>query len=172
MKFTFRLYFYWVSIFLIFYIGVLSVIYLFWGLNMNFWQILLAFLIAGMIPPAIITVYFSKRLNYMESDDMNPPEFSGQKKAIFKYKGRTKQPFDEVLQRVDRQWIVSYSDRENCVLKFRTDARMTSWGFGGYIKMYEGEKVIVIVYPIFPKSKRERIMVNQIIRIMGTILNH
>ena len=171
MKFTYRLYFYWVSIFLIFYIGVLSVIYLFWGIYIDFWQMLLVFIIVGMIPPVIITAYFSKRLNYMESDDMNPPEFTGQKKAIFNFKGRSKCPFDEVLQRIDRQWIVSYSDRKNCVVKFRTDARMTSWGFGGYIKMAEGEKVTVIVYPMYPKSRRERIMVNKIMRSMRTIFN-
>lgn len=171
MKFTYRLYFYWVSIFLIFYIGVLSVIYLFWGIYIDFWQILLVFIIVGMIPPVIITAYFSKRLNYMESDDMKPPEFTGQKKAIFNFIGRSKCPFDEVLQRIDRQWIVSYSDRKNCVVKFRTDARMTSWGFGGYIKMEEGEKVTVIVYPMYPKSRRERIMVNKIMRIMRTIFN-
>lgn len=143
---------------------------MFWGLSMNFWQILLVFVIVGMIPPAIITAYFSKRLNYMESNDINPPEFSGQKKAVFKFKGRTKCPFDEVLQRVDRQWIISYSDRKNCVVKFRTDSRMTSWGFGGYIKMEQGENVTVIVYPIFPESKREKIMVNQILRIMRTVI--
>lgn len=170
MKFTFRLYLYWVSIFLIFYIGILAVIYLFWGLDVNFWQVLLVFVIVGMIPPAFITAYFSRRLNYMESDNINPPDFSGQKKATFNYKSRTKFPFDEVMQRVDRQWIISYSDRKNCVVKFRTDSRMTSWGFGGYIKMEE-EKVVVIVYPMFPKSKREKIMVNQILRIMSSVLN-
>ncbi|MDD4008916.1 MAG: hypothetical protein PHQ67_03780 [Fermentimonas sp.] len=171
MQFTFRLYFYWVSIFLIFYIGILAAIFVFWGLNMNFWQILLVFFIVGMIPPAIITGYFWKRLNYMESDNVSPPVFSGQKKATFKYKGQAKFPFDDILQRIDRQWIVSYSDRKNCILKFRTDARMTSWGFGGYIKMVDGENITVIIYPMFPKSKREKIMVNQIIRVMSTILN-
>lgn len=170
MKFAFRLYFYWVFIFLIFYIGVLSAIYLFWGYDMRFWQILLVFVIVGMIPVAIVTAYFYRRLNYMESEDINPPVFSGQKKASFEYKGRTECPFDEVLQRVDRQWIISYSDRKNCVVKFRTDSRMISWGFGGYIKM-EQDKVVVMVYPMFPKSRREQIMLNQTLRIMRTVLN-
>ena len=106
----------------------------------------------------------------MESENLNPPDFSGQKKATFKFKGRTKCPFDEVLQRIDREWIISYSDRKNCILKFRTDARMTSWGLGGYISMEEEENVVVIIYPLFPNSKREKIMVNQTLRIMRTIL--
>ncbi len=170
MKFTSRLYFYWVSIFLIFYIGILTVVFLLWGLNVNFWKILLVFVLVGMIPPGLITLYFSRRLNYMESENLNPPNFSGQKKATFKFKGRTKCPFDEVLQRIDREWIISYSDRKNCILKFRTDARMTSWGLGGYISMEEEENVVVIIYPLFPNSKREKIMVNQTLRIMRTIL--
>lgn len=171
MKFTYRLYLYWVSIFLVFYIGILSIIFLFWGIFINLWQILLVFFIVGMIPPVIITAYFSKRLNFMESDDINPPKFSGLEKAVLNYKGRSNSPFDEILQRIDRQWIVSYSDRKNCVVKFRTDARVTSWGLGGYIKMEEDEKVLVIVYPLNPKSSRERILVKKILDINRTILN-
>ncbi len=171
MDFTTRLYFYWVSIFLIFYIGALTMILIFWGLDIDFWQICVVFFVVGMIPPGIITAYFSKRLDYMESGKIEPPNFSGQKKATFTFKGKTINPFDEVLQRVDRQWIISYSDRENRVLKFRTDSRMSSWGLGGYLKMEKDDVVEVIVYPMFPKSKRERIMVNQVLRIMGSILN-
>jgi hypothetical protein len=143
---------------------------LFWGLNMNFWQILLVFAIVGMLPPAILTAYFYKRLNYMESDNIDPPQFTGQREATYKYNGRTKYPFDEILQRIDRQWIISYSDRKNCVLKFRTDARMRSWGVGGYIKMDENENLLVIIYPMFPKYKRERILVDQLFLIMKNVL--
>lgn len=142
---------------------------------MNIWQVILVFVIVGMIPPAILTAYFSKRLNYMESDNIDPPQFKGQKKEVFNFKSNTKYPFDEVLQQVDRQWIISYSDRKNRVLKFRTDSRMVSWGLGGYMKMTDDDeeglyRVEVIVYPMYPKSKRERVMVSQILRIIRTIL--
>jgi hypothetical protein len=90
---------------------------------------------------------------------------------VFRFKGRTEHPFDEVLQRVDRQWIISFSDRANRTLKFRTDARMVSWGIGGYLKMDDNDSVTVIVYPMFPRSKREKIMINQVLRIMRSILN-
>jgi hypothetical protein len=68
MRFTFRLYFYWVSIFLIFYAGVLGLMSLFWGLNMNFWQILLVFAIVGMLPPAIKGLIHRKWLNDAERE--------------------------------------------------------------------------------------------------------
>jgi len=171
MRFTLRLFCYWVSIFLVFFIGVSAVLFFLWGLRVELWQAALAFFIVGMIPPGIITLYFSRRLDYMESNNLNPPSFSGQKKAVFQFKGRTKCPFDEVLQRVDRQWIISFSDRKNQILKFRTDARMVSWGMGGYLKMEDEETVIVIVYPIRPKSKREKLLVNHTLRLMHTILN-
>lgn len=170
MNFTVRLYFYWVSIFLMFYIGVLLVINFFWGLHMNLWQIVLVFIIVGMIPPALMTSLFAKRLNYMESDDITPPEFSSQKTDMLKYTGRNDLPFDEVLQIIDRQWIISYSDRKNRVLKFRTDSRMASWGLGGYIRMDEGENLLMIVYPMYPRSKREIKLVNQVLLLMRTIL--
>jgi hypothetical protein len=64
----------------------------------------------------------------------------------------------------------SYEEWKNCVLKFRTDARMRSWGFGGYIKMDENENLLVIIYPMFPKYKRERIMVDQLFLIMKNVL--
>lgn len=169
MNFTIKLYSYWVSIFLIFFLGVISIIFLFWGLNVSFWQAVLVFVIAGMIPPAIMTFYYSKRLNYMESDNIEPPQFEGQKKATFLIKRNNKSSFDEVLQKIDRQWIISYSDRKNGVLKFRTDARMTSWGLGGYAKMEEDDKVLVIIYPVHPSSAREKKMVVQTLRIMRTI---
>jgi hypothetical protein len=44
MRFSTRLFLYWVSIFLMFYVGVIAVI----------------FFIVGMIPPGLITFYFSK----------------------------------------------------------------------------------------------------------------
>jgi hypothetical protein len=160
-----------VSIFLIFYIGIQVVVYFLWGMRVEAWQGVLVFLIVGVIPPALITAFFSKRLDYMESEKLEPPSFSGQKKAVFQFKGRSDSPFDEVMQRIDRQWIISYSDRKNRILKFRTDARMTSWGLGGYLKMEGEETVTVIVYPIRPRSKRDRLFVNQTLRLVHSVLN-
>lgn len=172
MKFTIRLFLYWVSIFLIFFIGTQLVAFLLWNMYVEPWQGILVFLIVGVIPPAVFTSFFYKRLDYMESEKLDPPSFRGQKKAVFHFSGRTKCPFDEVLQRVDRQWIISYSDRTNRILKFRTDARMISWGMGGYLKMEDEEKVTVIVYPVRSGSKREKLFVNQTLRLMHAILNH
>ena len=170
MKFTFKLYLYWVSIFLTFFVGVILMVYLLWGFRPIIWQVGLVFFIVGMIPPGIITLFFAKRLDYMESDDPNPPSFSGQKMEKFHFKGRTGQPFDEVLQRIDRQWIVSYSDRQKGILKFRTDARMTAWGLGGYVKMEERETLLVIIYPIQHRSNREKLMMDQLLLLMKSVL--
>lgn len=170
MKFTIRLYLYWVSIFLTFFMGVVLVVYFLWGVWGDLLQMGLVFFIVGMIPPAILTLFLAKRLDYMESDDTNPPSFSGQKTELFHFKGRTEQPFDEVMQRVDRQWIISYSDRKKGILKFRTDARMAAWGLGGYMKMEDKESILVIVYPIRPRSKRERLMVDQLLLLMKSVL--
>ena len=170
MKFTTRLYLYWVSIFFIFFISVIAVTSLLWGMNFAFWQAALVFIIVGIIPPAIVSSFFFKRLDYMESDDINPPSFSGQKKATFKIKTRSNVPFDELMQRVDRQWIISYSDRENKVLKFRTDSRVMSWGIGGYVKMHGEDSVFVVVYPIYENSRRDELFMNQTLRLMHAIL--
>jgi hypothetical protein len=150
--------------------GVVLVVYFLWGVWGDLLQMGLVFFIVGMIPPAILTLFLAKRLDYMESDDTNPPSFSGQKTELFHFKGRTEQPFDEVMQRVDRQWIISYSDRKKGILKFRTDARMAAWGLGGYMKMEDKESILVIVYPIRPRSKRERLMVEQLLLLMKSVL--
>lgn len=170
MKFTIKLYLYWVLIFLTFFVGVIFVVYMLWDFRPIFWQMGLVFFIVGMIPPGIITLFFAKRLDYMESDDSNPPSFSGQRTELFRFKGRTEQPFDEVLQRIDRQWIISYSDRKKGILKFRTDARMAAWGLGGYIKMEDKDTFLVIVYPVQPRSKREKLMVEQLLLLMKSVL--
>lgn len=171
MRFSRRLYWYWVIIFLIFYVGILTVVSLFWGLGAKLWQISLVFILVGMIPPALITAFFIRRLDYMESDSIDPPSFPGQQKAVFHFKGRSLKPFDEVMQRIDRQWIISYSDRYNKVLKFRTDARMTSWGLGGYLKMGDDGQITVIVYPVRSYSKRDELSVNQTLRLIHSILS-
>jgi hypothetical protein len=106
----------------------------------------------------------------MESEELDPPTFSGQQRAVFHFKGRGQKPFDEVMQRIDRQWIISFSDRRNRVLKFRTDARMTSWGLGGYLKMGEDGEITVIIYPVRSYSKRDEISVNQTLRLIHAIL--
>ncbi len=172
MRFTVRLFLFWVSVFLIFYLAVLGVVYLFWGVQFDFWQAALVFFLVGVIPPALITAYFFRRLDYMETEQLAPPPFSGQKKARFTFRARSDCPFDEVMQRIDRQWIISFSDRKNRVLKFRTDARMMSWGLGGYLSMREKDAVEVIVYPIHPRSGREELMLTQLLRVMASVLGN
>ena len=172
MRFTVRLYLFWVSVFLIFFLAVLGVVYLFWGVLFNFWQVSLVFLLVGVIPPALISAYFFRRLDYMETEHLAPPSFSGQKKGRFTFRARGSCPFDEVMQRIDRQWIISYSNRKNKVLKFRTDARMMSWGLGGYLSMLEDDSVEVIIYTIHPRSKREALMVTQLLHAMTSVLGN
>lgn len=172
MKFSIRLLLFWISVFLTFYIGILLVTYVLWGLPLKFGQILLVFLIAGVLPPVIITAFFMRRLDYMESEDLEPPKFSGQKKATLKFKRRTKQSaFDEVMLRIDRQWIISFSDREKRILKFRTDTRMMAWGIGGYAKMIDENTVFVVLYPMYPNSRREEKIMMQTLRIMQSVLD-
>lgn len=170
MKFSVRLLLFWISLFLVFYLSVLLIIYLFLGaMPLNLSQILIVFVIAGILPPTLITAFFKQRLDYMESEDLSPPRFSGQKKAILKFSGRSRRPFDEVMRRIDRQWIISFSDRENNIVKFRTDTRMMSWGIGGYIKMTDESTLSVVLYPMHAKSKREQKILNQTLRVMQTV---
>lgn len=171
MKFTTRLFFFWVSIFFLFFMATVMLMQLFFGLNLTFWQAAVVFTVAGVIPPAVITAFYYKRLDYMESDDIEPPVFSGSKRAVFPFVARSKRNhFDELMQRVDKQWIMSYSDRENKVLKFRTDTRMMAWGIGGYVKMENDTQVSVVVYPINSKSSRDARVMIQTLRIMRAIL--
>lgn len=170
MKFTTKLIIFWASVFLIFLSGIILVMVLFWGIKFNYWHLFIAYVINGIIPPAIITSLFYKRLDYMESESLEPPTFDGVRTQNLSFKARTRYPFDEMMQKVDRQYIISYSDRENQILKFRTDTRMLAWGISGYIKMIDPENVVVVVYPIF-NSKRDALTVSQTIRVLQSIFN-
>lgn len=172
MRFTVRLFLFWVSVFLVFFLAVLGVVYLFWRVQFDFWQAGLVFFLVGVIPPALITAYYFRRLDYMETEQLTPPSFSGQKKGRFKFRARSSCPFDEVMQRIDRQWIISFSDRKNKVLKFRTDARMMSWGLGGYLSMTEDDVIEVVVYPMHPRSERENLMLTQLLRAISSVLGN
>lgn len=172
MKFTTKLFLTWMSIFLIFYIAVISILNMFWGIEIPFVKLAIVFFIAGIIPPAVITMFFYKRLDYMESENINPPNFKGQKKMEFKCSLRSsKNHFDEIMHRVDKTWIISFSDRENKILKFRTDTRTLSWGIGGYVKLNEENRVTVIVYPMYADSRREEKYLYQTLRLMRVVLN-
>lgn len=171
MKFTTKLLIFWASVFLIFLLGIIFVMTVFWGVQFNFWQLLVAFIINGVIPPAIITSFFYNRLEYMESEIDDPPKFKGLKTMELPFKGRSNCPFDEMMHRVDRQYIISYSDRKKQIIKFRTDTRMVSWGIGGYIRMLDANKVEVYVYPVFKNSRREELVLNQTIRVLHSIFN-
>jgi len=107
----------------------------------------------------------------MESDDVEPPKFSGSKEIHLPLKTRTPQNFDEIIQRIDKEWIVSFSDRKKQVLKFRTDARMTAWGIGGYIKPENDDTALVVLYPMFPNSKHDERAMRQTLYIMESVLN-
>lgn len=169
MKFTTKLLIYWASVFLIFLLGIILVMSVFWGVSFNYWQLLVAFIINGVIPPAVITSFFYNRLEYMESEDDSPPKFKGVKVMDLKFKARTSCPFDEMMQKIDRQYIISYSDRKNKILKFRTDSRMLTWGIGGYLKMVDDEIVETYVYPIHKKSRREGLLLNQTLRVLDSV---
>ncbi|MGV8963777.1 MAG: hypothetical protein ACOH2V_10430 [Candidatus Saccharimonadaceae bacterium] len=171
MKFTTKLLFFWASIFLIFLMGIISVMAVFWGIQFNFWHLAVAFIINGILPPAIITSFFYKKLDYMESESLTPPNFKGMKSVNLPFKGKNKCSFDEMMHRIDRQYIISFSDREEKVLKFRTDTRMISWGIGGYVKMVDNENVQVTVYPVFGNSRREELYLNQTLRILHSVFN-
>lgn len=171
MKFTTKLFLTWTSIFLIFYVAVIAVLGLLWGIRIQFWQLALAFFIAGVLPPAILTWFFFKRLDYMESEDITPPKFSGSRKITMNFKSRSANHFDEILQRIDRGFIISFSDREKQVVKFRTDTRVLAWGIGGYVKMLNDNQIEVIVYPMIADSRREEKILLQSIRLLHALLN-
>lgn len=171
MKFTTKLFLTWTSIFLIFYLTVIAIIGLFWGIRIHFWQWGLVFIIAGVLPPAVLTRLFYNRLDFMESENPDPPTFSGQKKTTLTFKARSNNQYSEMLQKIDRNFIVSYSDKEAGIVKFRTDSRIMSWGVGGYVKLMDDEKVEAIVYPMNPDSKREEKILLQTLRLLQSVLN-
>lgn len=170
MKFTTKLLMFWATVFLIFLLGIVFVMTVFWNIQFSFLQIFVVFILNGVIPPAIITSFFYKRLEYMESEDLSPPKFKGHKTAHFVYKPRTRRPFDELMQKIDRQYIISFSDRKSKTLKFRTDSRLLSWGICGYVKMNDNNDIYVVVYPIYENSRREALTLNQTLRILNSIL--
>lgn len=171
MKFTTKLLIFWISVLFIFSLGMIFVLSVFFGIRLNFFQLFIAFIINGIIPPIIITALFYRKLQYMESEDLEPPTFKGQKKAEFQFDPKSRFPFAELMQRIDRQWIISYSNRKKKIVKFRTDSRMFSWGICGYVKMEEDYTVHVVVYPIFDNSRREERILNQTLRVMHLIIN-
>ncbi|MDD2476556.1 MAG: hypothetical protein PHI32_11660 [Dysgonamonadaceae bacterium] len=171
MKFTTKLLIFWASVFLMFLLGVIFVMTVFWGVRFNFWHISVAFILNGVIPPAIITSFFYNRLDYMESENDDPPTFTGLKKLELPFKAKSGCPFDELLHKVDRQYIISYSDRKKKIVKFRTDTRMLSWGIGGYLNMVDDSSVEAYVYPVFKNSRREELVLKQTLRVLHSIFN-
>src|SRR5690554_1271660 len=99
MKFTTKLIIFWASVFLIFLLGFIFVMTVFWEVRFNYWQLFVAFVINGILPPAIITSLFYKRLEYMESENIEPPSFNGVKSSQLPFKARTRYPFDEMMQK-------------------------------------------------------------------------
>ncbi|MDR1743590.1 MAG: hypothetical protein LBR48_07210 [Dysgonamonadaceae bacterium] len=172
MKFTTKLLLFWVSVFLIFYLAVMVILLVSFGVDANLGQLMLVFSVTGVLPPMLITAFFSKKLDYMESENINPPTFRGQKKEVLAFKPRSEgYAFHEVWQIMDRNWIISFSDTQNRVLKFRTDSRIMSWGIGGYVRLTDDNYLEVIVYPIFESSKDEELIMNQTLQMMKTLFD-
>lgn len=107
----------------------------------------------------------------MESDDLDPPAFSGSKSIQISCRTVSKSRFDEILQRIDRNFIVSFSDRKNHVVKFRTDSRVLSWGVAAYVKMVDENEIEVVVYPMNPNSRKEEKVLLQTLRLLKAVLN-
>ena len=156
---------------MIFYLSVIAIISLFWGFRIQFWQLAIVFLISGVFPPAFLTMLFYRKLDYMESDNLDPPTFKGSKSRIIHYKPRTNRVYDEIFQKIDRGFIVSYSDRENSVIKFRTDSRVLAWGVCGYVRMLSDEQLEAVVYPMNADSKREEKIMLQTLRLLHSVLD-
>ena len=107
----------------------------------------------------------------MESENPDPPAFSGQKKALLTFRARSNNLYAEMLQKIDKSFIVSYSDKEACVVKFRTDCRIMSWGVCGYVRLLDDGKAEAIVYPMNADSKREEKILLQTLRLLKSVLN-
>ena len=106
----------------------------------------------------------------MESGDTDTPKFSGSMTDMIDYTPRGERVYDEILQRVDRGFIISFSDRESRVIKFRTDSRVLSWGVCGYLKIKDNNQVEAVVYSMNPKSKKEKKLMLQTVRLLNAIL--
>jgi hypothetical protein len=152
MKFTTQLLIYWIAILSLIYFAVSVTILSISGESVNGWLLTGGFLLLCVFPPAVVTAIFYKRLDYMESEDLNPPQFKGRREAVFRLNPHSSHPFDDVMLRIDRRWIISFSDRKNHILKFRTDSRMMAWGVGGYLKMNDDLTVQIVVYPVSSSS--------------------
>ena len=107
----------------------------------------------------------------MESENPDPPAFSGQKKALLAFRARSNNLYAEMLQKIDKSFIVSYSDKEARVVKFRTDCRIMSWGVCGYVRLLDDGKAEAIVYPMNADSKREEKILLQTLRLLKSVLN-
>ncbi len=171
MKFTTKLFLTWISIFLIFYLTVIAIIAIFWSFDIKFWQLALVFIIAGIIPPAFLTMLFYKKLDYMESNSSEAPSFRGQIKETMSFKARSENYYNELFQKIDRGFIISYSDKSSGIIKFRTDSRIMSWGVCGYVKLLDNKTIDAIVYPMNPDSYREDMILKQSLNLLRAILN-
>ena len=152
MKFTTQLLTFWILVLSFLYCFVALIVFVISNNFINIWTLIAGFVVLCVLPPVFITAIFYKPLDYMESDDLNPPRFKGQREATFRINPRSRNPFDDVMQRIDRRWIISFSDRKNHVLKFRTASRMMAWGIGGYVKMNDDLTVQIVVYPVSSSS--------------------
>ena len=170
MKFTTKLFLTWTSIFLIFYLSVIAIISMFWGIRFPFWQLAIVFSISGVLPPAFLTMLFYRKLDYMESANLAPPKFSGAKSLDITYTPRTRRVYDEVFQKIDKGFIVSYSDKANGVIKFRTDSRVLSWGVCGYVRLMDENKIEATVYSMNADSKREEKILLQTLKLLDAVL--
>lgn len=150
----------------LFYISCAAMLVLFVGLRVVFGLLdgkeveLINITIAGLavslgyslVYYGLISVSFKPRYNYLESVELKEPDFKDKYEKMIETE-HALFDFNEVKNKIQERWVITFFDSQNMILKYRSDIKFNSWGVGGFLKMGK-DTIKIISFPILGYTRK------------------
>jgi len=94
--------------------------------------------------PSIVCIKGLSRLRYLEKTDSRKPSFKIAESSCISEDPRIN--FDSLKHKISGKWIITFSDENEKVIKFRYKMTFKSYSSGAWLKFNEGEDGVYIEY--------------------------
>ena len=160
-------------IMLMIYVGTNLAFTLIAGKEINMINILTIGVIISIIYSLIyyggLSVTLKPKFAYLESEELNEPVFGDKCERTIK-KDNTTLNFNDVTNKIQEKWKVTYSYRQNNIIKFRSKINFNTWGVGVILK-FDNENIKIISFPITGYTKKGNKLAKHMIEMTEKLIN-
>jgi len=116
----------------------------------------------------VISITLKPRYDYLESEELKEPVFGDKLEKVTKIESSSFD-FNEIKNKIQKEWIITNSDNQNNIIKYRSKMKFNSWGVGCFLKV-ENETIKIISFPIAGYTQKGKKLAVEMIDLTEKII--